>query len=127
MNGNIRSLSLLFAMGKHAEYDIIEALIGNKATINIYKLLDARYPITDGKDISKLVDVLNLKTDLDKIMFYTKYKQNLKFAENIILSNMGMPPVLSLKLLTYCKVAQLYGNVNTLVDNRVLPPIYWTK
>jgi hypothetical protein len=127
MNGNIRSLSLLFAMGKHAEYDIIEALIGNKATINIYKLLDARYPITDVKDISKLVDVLNLKTDLDKIMFYTKYKQNLKFAENIILSNMGMPPVLSLKLLTYCKVAQLYGNVNTLVDNRVLPPIYWTK
>ena len=125
MNGNIRSLSLLFAMGKHAEYDIIEALIGNKATINIYKLLDARYPITEVKDISKLVDILNLKTDLDKLMFYTKYKQNFEFAENIILSNMGMPPVLSLKLLTYCKVAQLYGDINTLVDNRMLPPIYW--
>lgn len=127
MNGNSRSLALLIAMGKHGGYDIIDALITKKDTINIYKLLDARYPIKDVKDISKLVDVLNLKTDLDKIMFYTKYKQNFEFAENIILSNMGMPPVLSLKLLTYCKVAQLYGNVDTLVDNRVLPPIYWTK
>jgi len=127
MNGNSRSLGLLFAMGKHGGYDIIEALITKKDTINIYKLLDARYPITEVKDISKLVDILNLKTDLDKLMFYTKYKQNFEFPENIILSNMGLPSVLSLKLLTHCKVVELHGDVNTLVDNRMLPPIYWTK
>jgi len=119
------SIAIIFQMGWHSGLGGTRSLITKKDTINIYKLLDARYPITEVKDISKLVDILNLKTDLDKLMFYTKYKQNFEFAENIILSNMGMPPVLSLKLLTYCKVAQLYGDINTLVDNRMLPPIYW--
>jgi hypothetical protein len=125
MNRDMISIAIIFQMGWHSGLGGARSLITKKDTINIYKLLDARYPITEVKDISKLVDILNLKTDLDKLMFYTKYKQNFEFAENIILSNMGMPPVLSLKLLTYCKVAQLYGDINTLVDNRMLPPIYW--
>ena len=119
------SIAIIFQMGWHSGLGGTRSLIKYKDTTGIYKLLDDGYPIICVKDISKLVDILDLKTDLDKMMFYTKYKQNFEFPKNIILSNMGLPPVLSLKLLTYCKVAQLYGDINTLVDNKMLPPIYW--